>query len=157
MRNMRLLPLILGIFLNSGLGFCQNGLPPFSISISTVKATVPVGTGVWLNVQMTNTSDHPVDCSSVYVGGTDRRFQYDVRDESGASMKKPNMHPERASGSIQMCTLKPGETVSHETLVSWLHDFSRPGRYSIQLMRGATDDENDGVVKSNTITITVIR
>jgi hypothetical protein len=129
--------------------------PPFALTITTDKPTVRAGAELWVKVQMKNISNRDVDCSSVYVNGTDRRYQYDVRGETGLSMKKTNEHPELVPGSIQLCTLKPGESVTQDTRISWLHDLSHPGKYTVQVSRGASDNEGDGVVKSNTITITV--
>ena len=53
-------------------------------------------------------------------------------------------------------TLKPGESVSNITNVARWPDFSKPGEYVIQVSRHVNDDEKQGVVKSNTITITVL-
>jgi hypothetical protein len=119
------------------------------------EPAVKSGSGVFIKVQMTNISDHAVDCTAAYLGATDRKYQYDVRDDAGTSIKRRIIRPEQDAGSIEMCTLQPGESTHRETQVSWLHDLTKPGKYTIQLMRGAAGDEKDGVVKSNIVTVTV--
>jgi hypothetical protein len=145
---------ITAIEFGAGSGPASQG--PFSITISTEKSVVKAGSDVWIKIQMTNISNRDVDCSSAYVNGTDRRYQYDIRDGSGSSMKKTSEHPELVPGQFQLCTLKPGErTTSRDSRISWLHDLSRPGKYLVYVSRGVSDDEKDGFVKSNALTITV--
>jgi len=129
--------------------------PAFSITIGMEKPSLKAGSDVWIKITLTNTSDHDIDCSSAYVNGVDRRYQYDVRDNTGLSMQKKTEHPELVPGSIQLCTLKPGESTTEESRISWLHDLSRPGKYTVQVSRGVSDNEKDGVVKSNTTAVTV--
>ena len=52
-------------------------------------------------------------------------------------------------------TLKPGESADSVTGVSPEYDMSRPGQNVIQLSRPISDNPDDGVVKSNKVTITV--
>jgi hypothetical protein len=150
------------LFIIVGVGaipaFTQSGPvhAPFTITISTEKSDISAGSEVWIRIKMTNTSNHDVDCSSVYVNGVDRRYNYEITDATGASMKKNNEHPELVPGSVQMCTLKPGEsTPLRQSRVSWLHDFTKPGKYTIQVTRNISDIERDGVAKSNKITVNV--
>jgi hypothetical protein len=128
---------------------------PFSIAIAPATAAVKAGEEVYIKIHMTNKSDHNVDCSSVYVNGVDRRYYYAVRDNNGNSVKRPIENLELYPGSIQLCTLKPGESTTGGSRVSWLNDVSRPGKYVIQVSRGVSSNEKDGVVKSNKITLTV--
>ena len=131
--------------------------PELDIKITAPIASVKSGADVYIKIQMTNISDHPVDCSSYYVGGTDRRFRIEVRGSNGNSMKKRDLHPEMMPGSLQGCTLQPGESTPwKEDRISWANDFTRPGKYRIQLARVVGNDEKDGLVESNTISITIV-
>jgi len=135
----------------------QSPNPPFSIAISAAYPSFRAGDKVYINIKLTNTSDHDVDCSAWFTNGTDRRYLYDIRDENGQSTAKHDLNPDRYPGSVQFCTLSPGEgTADSGHLISWLNDFSRPGKYSVQLSRYIGVDEKEGVIKSNTITITVL-
>lgn len=130
---------------------------PLTITISPASLTVKAGEEVYVKVQMTNVSSQPVDCSSYYVNGTDRRFRVDVLDENGASTKKSSEHPESMPGSLQQCTLDPGQsTPPKEDLISSFHDFSRPGKYRVRFSRVIDGDEKKGLASSNTITVTVM-
>jgi hypothetical protein len=133
----------------------QTKANPFSLAISTDRDPIKLGSDVDLRIAMTNLSTHDVDCSSVYAGAYDLRFQIDVRDEAGQSVKQHHPHPERFPLSLQMCTLSPGKTITHESRISWQHDFSRPGTYEIQASRNNSSDKGEDSISSNKITITV--
>jgi len=130
---------------------------PFSITIRAEPNTVKAGADVWLKIKLTNTSNHDVDCSSADVNGVDMRYQYDVRSCSGSTIQRvARSHPELASGSIRLCTLKPGEsTIDKDGRIGQLFSLTQPGTYVIQVLCGTSDNEKDGVVKSNKITVTV--
>jgi hypothetical protein len=51
--------------------------------------------------------------------------------------------------------LKPGEAQAGTATITRLYDLSRPGNYTIQVSQPLSDNPEDGVVKSNTITVTV--
>lgn len=156
-KTMRLLPLFCTWILLtlSSVGAGQKSQLPFSLAISPLKSTVAPGADVWVKVTITNTSSHDIDCTANFVNGTDRSYHYDVWDSQLKSKRKLNMHPESVSGSIQMCTLAPGQSVTHDTRISWLNDFSQPGKYTIQLSRNVSSNDHDGSVKSNKVEIVV--
>jgi hypothetical protein len=58
-------------------------------------------------------------------------------------------------GSFRGCELKPGESDVTENYLNWLYDFTKPGTYTIQASRRISDDEMDGSVRSNIITVTI--
>ena len=138
---------------STSVAIAQTAKDPFSITISADKPTVVAGSRVYIRIKLTNMSDHVVDCSSAMVGAFDRRYLYEVLDENGKSMIKTDIDPER----YQFCNLDPGESTGNgERLIRWLYDFTKPGTYTVQLSRFIGNDEKQGAVKSNTITITVI-
>jgi hypothetical protein len=131
------------------------GKQPFSITISTLKSSYTAGTAVELRVVMTNTSDHEVKAGAVYDGSIDASYQYDVRDSKGEPAPvKPAKEFHRAT--VIMRTLKPSESVEDRTNVGRWVDFREPGEYTVQVSRFIGDDEKEGAVKSNTITITIV-
>jgi hypothetical protein len=137
--------------------FGQVAKSPYSITISTDKPTVAAGSNVFIKVKLTNISNEVVDCSTYdLAGGTDRYYQFDVRDENGAPVKKRDLSLYHDGSWRGKCDLEPGKSMESEKLVSWLHDFSKPGKYLIQISRRFSDDPNPQYAKSNTITITVL-
>jgi hypothetical protein len=152
----RLLSLVvLGISSGIALNAQQPSNAELALRISAPQSTVKVGSDVYIKIEMTNISDHPVDCSSYIVSGTDRRFRVDVIDADDNSMKKKDIHPEMAPGSFASCMLDPGQSVSRDDRISWANDLTRPGVYTIQVARVVGRDEKNGLVKSNKITVTV--
>jgi hypothetical protein len=132
----------------------QNAHPSFSIVITTDNPVVKAGSDVLIKIQMKNISSHGVDCTMAPANGLDRKYHYDVRDAQGSpAVKVARSHPELESGSILPCTLKPGQsTPAVDNSVSWIYDFTRPGKYVVQVSR---DDPKEGLVESNKITLTV--
>ena len=89
-------------------------------------------------------------------------YQIDVRDERGTAvpetelgrkLKEPPMIPmnSRNFGIY----LRPNESTKENIALSDLYDLSHPGQYTIQVSRAVSNKPKDGVVKSNTITVTV--
>jgi hypothetical protein len=161
--------------LATSLAFCafaavlvaQGQSVPFFIQLSAETPVVHSGEPVYLSVTMTNNSSHEVDCTVNASNALDRNYIYDVRDEDGNEVAKIEKKYHGGS-SLWPCILKPGETDSPGGgRISVLYDFSRPGKYRIQVSRSEWGDENrpesagtgkadQGVVKSNIITVTVL-
>lgn len=159
---MRILHGILALGITLALGssaWAQPPNAPFSIKLSTVKPEVKAGSDIYLRIQMTNTSNHDVDCTRVASNGSDRAYTYDVFDANGNPLeKRTRKHPEIGETfSSWPCVLKPGESTSEDdSLLSSLYDMTRPGKYSVQVSRYISGDRKEnGVTKSNMITITV--
>jgi hypothetical protein len=130
--------------------------PPFSLEITTGHEAFKLGDDVYLRIVMTNNSTEGVDCTAADVGPYDLKFHIVVRDENGQAVSLRHPHLERFPGSFKMCTLRPRESITREILISWQHDFSRPGKYEIQVSRGASSDWTQAPVTSNKIYITVL-
>jgi hypothetical protein len=159
--------LMLGV---TGVAYSQTPHQPFSITVSTAKAEVRSGDPVYLNVVMTNTSDHDVDCTIYASNALDRNYRYYILDEDGQPAPKiRRRYPEIGETfSLRPCILKPGETsLPSGGMISILYDLRRPGKYTIQASRPIWGDDqrpepsgavqSDQVdVKSNIITITVV-
>jgi hypothetical protein len=131
---------------------------PFTLVIRAQEPTVKAGSGVSINVHLTNTSNRDLDASANISDMTrvDPNYLFDVRDSSGKSVpRRVYQHPELATGHAIFRTIKPGEDVTDVEDVSRLYDLTHPGKYVIQVSRRISDNEKDGVVQSNAITITV--
>lgn len=152
----------------AGIAYSQTSQQPFTITISTAKPEVISGDSVYLDVVMTNISDHDVDCTIYASNALDRNYRYEVFDEQGPVPKIRRKYPEIGeTGSSFPCMIKPGENSRPSGgMISILYDFHRPGKYTIQVSRPVWGDDqrpgtamtvhnNQPEVKSNTITITV--
>jgi hypothetical protein len=148
----------------------ERATPPFSISIGPYSngragttedgLTVKVGEEVGINIVKRNTSiQREEDCTISHnsMTGLDDKFQYDVRDSSGNPVGKLAIKsPEPFTmGPSHGCTLKPGQSQASVATMTRLYDLSRPGKYTIQVSQPVSDNPEDGVVKSNTIVVTV--
>jgi len=158
--------LMLGI---TGVASSQTYQQPFTLTVSTDKPEVKSGDPVYIDIVMTNTSDHDVECTGNGINALDRNYRYEVIDEQGPVPKIRRKHPEIGEdGSLWPCVIKPGGT-AHAAggLISILYDFHRPGKYTVQVSRpiwgddqrpntfGKVEDSHRGI-KSNIITITVV-
>jgi hypothetical protein len=87
--------------------------------------------------------------------------RYEVRTCQGKSAQKRAIsHPEIGSTGHGWPdqVVKPGESMDVSgDHISGLYDLSRPGEYTIQLLRAISDDPKRGFVKSNTTTVTVTK
>jgi hypothetical protein len=140
--------------------FAQDTKQPFTISIGTKQPTVIAGSAVSIWVKQTNTSDQAVDCTEAEAGAAIVSYEYDVRDEGGNPVRKRDMKFPYAGKHWDRCELEPGKTADRNLLLSWLYDFTKPGKYFVYISRRASVDASgfrtSELVNSNTITITVL-
>jgi hypothetical protein len=137
----------------------ENAATPFTIVISPEKPTVKAGSDVWIKVQLTNNSSEDLDLSGSVsdLTGLDSNLNFEVRDDLGKlAPKRVHKHPELAGGRANLDRiLKSGQSLTENQNISRLHDMTQPGKYVIRVSRRLSNNPNDGVVKSNTITVTV--
>jgi hypothetical protein len=143
----------------------QTTKQPFAVIIHAYNPQVKVGDPVGIGIEMKNISDHEIDCAAANSNGTDRNYRYEVLDEHGHPAPKIVT---KAPSEKTPCILGPGNNAFYSgTQISDAFDFSRPGKYTIQLSRpiwgddqipgtGRTAQNSQAVVKSNRITITVL-
>ena len=148
-----------------------------SMSIEPVQAVVSAGSPVELRVTLANTSDHDIvieeDMNSVAVW---MAYRVEVRYENGSMAPHTELgrrqYQGRGTGAVHRfeddvtpdaammrftvigVPMKAGESVPGLLNVSRLYDLSKPGKYTIQVSRGAEEGVN-ATVKSNTVTVTV--
>jgi len=144
----------------------ERSTPPFALVIDGYAmgetgdhVVVKPGTEVGINITKRNTSKHEIDCSGSWsnITGLDEKYRYDVRDGSGNPVGKHTIeHPIPFMRGPNNSTCKPGGSGgSGANTITRLYDLSRPGDYTIQVSQPISDHPEDGVVKSNTITVTV--
>ena len=138
---------------------------PFSLTVSTAKPEVKVGGLIFVDVVMTNTSDHDISCDSYWHDAIDQNYRYDVVYEDGQPAEKI---VRKTPSDAYPCIIGPGQTSKSGGAVNRIFDFSRPGKYTIQVSRDVWGDDskpntwqthqNDPEIeiKSNIITITVV-
>jgi hypothetical protein len=128
---------------------------PFAISITPLKAEVKTGVEFFIKIRLTNTTHQDMAERGIFIDeGVDTSYRYDCRDASGKSV----LRQLKGVGSVgEIPVLKAGESREEEVPVSRVCDFSRPGRYELQVSRSEPADTEHRVVKSNKITLTVTR
>ncbi len=146
--------------------------PGILLVINAVQNTVKSGSPVKLVVTLTNRLDQNVDVwlSAVGAEGT---YRVNVRDD------KNNLPPDTRFGLFRNghvdpkdwdrlgftpeelmgtrgpfpFTLKAGKSFTQSLLVTSLYDMTKPGKYSIQIVKDR--DEGGVFAKSNTVTVVV--
>jgi hypothetical protein len=155
----------------TGVLIAQALKPPFRIDISPIGNLVRispmgnlvrVGDGVGIRIVVTNTSFKSL---TLWENGPDIDYDVNVLDshgvappdtERGREVRDKSLRSSLAMISSAFATVEPDKTlVESDLAVDDLYDMSRPGRYTIQVQRHIPPNQGRGVVKSNTITVTV--
>src|SRR5262249_27354151 len=127
--------------------------------------SVKLGDEIPIKILLKNNTDQSIRLSKVGTEG-DGSFEYTVdveRDDHTVVAKKyveklrrkevqPAIPP---PGSVLFFTIEPGETDKDSIYISNRYEFDKPGKYLVQIERALPDDLGGGVIKSNTITVTV--
>lgn len=153
--------------------------PPFKLEITanldkqhseiwdfanSAQTVVKAGSMIVVAVRKTNISEHEIekgscvrDASGFRCGG-----HYDVRDSRG-NLVEPRKHKMKFVGGgpghligTKDNMLEPGESNIDRDHISEAFDMSKPGTYTIQLWQHVANDLKSDVVRSNTITVTVL-
>jgi hypothetical protein len=147
------------------------GNPPLTVFIGVEnpesqagpdRYSIKEGSDVFIVVHLTNISNRNLSLGYDKDSRTNVDFshRYEVRDSKGnPAQERTISHPEIGSTGHGWPAriLKPGESmdISGDD-ISRLLDLTALDKYTVQLLRAISDDPKDGVVKSNTITVTVI-
>jgi hypothetical protein len=127
----------------------------FSIEIGAANPAVKAGSPISLTVRITNASDREMMVHWSPNGSPDPGYIYLCYNSAGRTFVRD--HATMGSmGDQPITSLKPGKTHEEVVPISSACDLSQPGEYLIQLSRIDPDDPNRHVVKSNTITVTVM-
>ena len=139
--------------------------PPLSLLIETDNPSVKLGDEIPIKIRLKNNTDRSIRLSKVMREG-DGSFEYKVdveRDDPTVVAKKyveklrrnevqPAIPP---TGSVLFFIIEPGETDKDSIYISNRYEFDKPGKYLVQIERALPEDLGGGVIKSNTITVTV--
>jgi len=160
---------IIGVVI-SGVCLCDIGVKaqttPLSVSIEIDNSSVKLGTDIQVKAILNNNTDQDVQTSELRTAA-DNHLEYKVnveRDDHTAVAKKYAEKLRRhevprdplETGSVHFVPIQPGKTHEDNVDISNRYEFDKPGKYSIQLEREAPESLGGGVIKSNTITVTVI-
>jgi hypothetical protein len=143
----------------------QDKPPAISVTISAASETVKVGSELRIKILITNKSDHEILLGKPAGKAGQGEFLnlIEVRDERGNAVPKTRYYrqirgEEYVPVGVYLSTIgfsvKPGESMEEEAIVSKLYDLDKVGKYRIQTQHD--DPDNKALVKSNTITVTVI-
>jgi hypothetical protein len=141
-----------------GSGLAQSSAAPFSITIAAAQTEEKSGSEVRVNLTLKNVSNRNI---TVELTSPLCDYTVEVRDRAGkvapdTELKRvQNCESGRVKGRDIIGQLKPNESIKDEIPVSQLSDMSQPGEYSVQVLRRASKEFGEVVVKSNTIKITV--
>jgi len=150
----------------SGQSNSGKAMPQFALHIHTAQNTYKSGDGIIVLVNLANISQENLnECRGV----GDAWFKMDVREEKGPAEQtdelKRILHPlppnpddiSSMTGSEVCNSLEPGHTGHEEVPVSMYFRMTKPGEYKITFSKDTNPGQlNNIVVKSNTITITVV-
>ncbi|MGO9602233.1 MAG: hypothetical protein ACLQAT_02305 [Candidatus Binataceae bacterium] len=136
--------------------------PSFSIALRAPETTVKADAEVELDVTLKNTSHRDITVGEI-LGGSDLNYNIEVRDGQGKLApetpfgkklhgKDPNFQGQH--GSILAHTLAPGASHETKTFLNKVYVLNEAGTYTVQASR--RDPDSNVVIKSNSITLTVI-
>ena len=119
------------------------------IMSSTERVSRP--STVVVRVTVANISDHEI---RLILSSPFCDYQMDVTDESGRPVTR-TVKCERVMGMYKVIRIEPKGTFAEDLEISEYRDFSKPGKYSVQLARKIPIWLGTGIVRSNKIMITV--
>lgn len=134
------------------------GSQPFSLNLEAMQQKVQSGSQVQLKLTLTNTSDSEI---TVVDTNTWCDYTFEIRDSKGQSATETDFKRDlkcatrSTAGRRIIRTLKPHESFEDELFVSQAYVMSRPDDYSIQAARGIPKELGRGIVKSNSVIITI--
>jgi hypothetical protein len=156
---------------NIGHAIASTGkVPSFSLAIKAEADSVKAVSPVTIDVKLKNVSDHDTSLGMFYAGpnielsGKIQIAQGDTKVLETAWGRRIMGHATKddldsdpssaiVTGKDVNIALKPGGIYAYSLAISRIYDLSQPGKYTVQLQR--LDDENETLVVSNKITVTV--
>lgn len=141
--------------------------PPITVRLEAPKQPLKAGQPLLLSVKVTDISDHdvPVGITAGEAWGIGLIYQVHIRDQYGrAAPLKPLPPVPKRKGYVVLggaasghgVGLKPGQSVYDRVNVTYYYDLSRPGKYKIWVAEIGYRGPH-GLVRSNTITVTVVK
>lgn len=130
--------------------------PCATLYLTPEDSTVPLGTQIQLNVQLTNVCEQELNASvSVSDIGPGTAYTWDIRNERGESVTL--IPPPRPwVGEAWFRTLKPAETINDGARISRMYAMKEAGKYTIRAFWKVPDFPNQ-TVASNEVHVTVVK
>jgi hypothetical protein len=162
MRTLSSLTLCLALLSPSAVLSALSGQPPFSIKIAQADIAKS-GAEILVEIALTNTADHEISVGKAPGNLPQAESEYLVEAFDSEGQTAPDTDYGRkikqnkivVSFSRVSATIEPGGSLKDGVILTKLYNLSRPGKYSVQLLRRAPRQLGGGLIKSNTITITV--
>lgn len=129
----------------------------FKITLEAEGSEVKSGSNVCVDVGLTNTSSHDLLVSTA-VSSQTLQFDYEVRFQ-GRDLVPQKPLPGPFVGSVEGGMFKPNDTYNVYECLNKRYDITKPGKYTIQAVRGVWTNAKHKKVrlfKSNIITVTVV-
>lgn len=144
--------------------------PPVQISIAAEPTTVKQGEDIKLHVTLVNVSANPID---IAISRPECDNAVNVTDATGVRLARldgqPLKSPQGATARVPCSdvfsrkrnTIKPGEKIEGLVRLGKIFDLSKPGTYSVVVVRDidldhASPEPTLARATSNTVTISVI-
>lgn len=144
----------------------SNQRQPFILTLAALEQPLRAGEPLILSVAVTNTSDRAVRVAiSEGIPEVWKVYQVHALDERGLP-PPPWVPPPPPKGkiilrigSLKGVGLQPGKSLSDQVNITHLYDLSRPGKYKIWIAEPFYRGPGlpNGLIKSNTITVTVVK
>ncbi|MCU1269954.1 MAG: hypothetical protein JWN74_1248 [Acidobacteriaceae bacterium] len=129
---------------------------PFSLLLRAERTTFEVGSPIMVELTTINNSGKPLRLGKTNPG---TEYQIEVQDEQGQPIAQTPLYKELQNpGYVLRSTslvLKPHESSKETFDVARFFELNTPGQYSIQVQRLIPRQLGTGVVKSNTVMVTV--
>ncbi len=137
-----------------------DSIAPFSLSLSIASDHIKSGADIHLKLTTTNTFKEPITLSK---SNPSMEYEFDVRDAQNQPVSKTKYFKDLSDQTKPIVIrrllkqmLKVGESADEEILISQYFELSQPGNYSIVIARRIPESLGNGIVKSNTLVVTVV-
>lgn len=152
-----LMILLSAVLAAPGVAQKQSAKPPFTLNLSA-EPTSSLGSGVWVKVRWTNTSEQALDSSANILDATnvDPNFVFELLDKNGRPVPRKVYKFPQNSGHAEFGTLKAGASITHDVNLVRLFDLKDAGKYTLRVSRLIPEALGGGTVRSDTVPITII-
>jgi len=111
-----------------------------------------------VTLKFRNNSKSEIDFSGAWsdLRRVNPNWEFNVRDSAGEPVpRRHDKYEELAGGSYRAGSVGPGKSQVEEVDLARLYDFSKPGKYVVQVSRKIPKELGGGTIESNKITLTL--
>ena len=155
--SMRLI-FVTGFVFALGIGPPKPSKQQLSLSIGTMEQTLKIGSEASIQTTLTNISDHKIQ---FFDRNPDCDYVTYLRDING-NLVRETSYKQRLDCTRRLTDarnisviLKPRESRQEEIPLTRLYDLTQPGKYFVQVVREIPKELGGGIIRSNTLTITM--